>query len=168
MLTRGTFLRNALRRLALAALIAPAAIGAALMIASPAAAAKTSETALQAEISTLINAERATHGCPALTTDTKLTDAARGHSAYMARTGQFSHIGDNGSDFAAREQAAGYTAPAAENIAWGYRTAATVVNSWMNSPGHRTNILNCQNTTVGVGAVYAENGTPYYTQDFGY
>jgi uncharacterized protein YkwD len=163
-------LRNALRRFALAALIAPAAIGAALMIAGPAQAApvKASETALQAEINQLVNAERADHGCTALTTDDKLTTAAREHSAYMAQTGQFSHTGRDGSDFTAREQAAGYTAPAAENIAWGYRSAAQVVASWMDSPGHRANILNCATRTVGLGAVYAVNGTPYYTQDFGY
>ncbi|MBW6437051.1 CAP domain-containing protein, partial [Actinoplanes hulinensis] len=39
---------------------------------------------------------------------------------------------------------------------------------WMNSPGHRANILNCKSKTVGVGVAYAANGTPYYTQDFGY
>ncbi|RAK24681.1 Cysteine-rich secretory protein family protein, partial [Actinoplanes lutulentus] len=55
-----------------------------------------------------------------------------------------------------------------ENVAYGYRTAAQVVNGWMKSPGHRTNILNCKSKTVGVGAVYSANGTPYYTQDFGY
>ncbi|MBO3740117.1 CAP domain-containing protein, partial [Actinoplanes flavus] len=58
--------------------------------------------------------------------------------------------------------------PSSENIAYGYRTATDVVTGWMNSPGHRANILNCKSKTVGVGVAYATDGTPYYTQDFGY
>ena len=163
-------MRNALRRLALAVVLAPAAVGAATMIATPAEAApaKTSETVLQTEINRLINVQRTSHGCAALTVDAKLTAAARAHSAWMAGTGQFSHTGRSGSNFAARAKAAGYAKPSAENIAWGYRSAAQVVDGWMKSPGHRTNILNCKSRTVGLGAVYAANGTPYYTQDFGY
>lgn len=163
-------MRTVLRRFALAVVLTPAAIGAATMIAGPAEAApaKTSETALQTEINRLINIERTDHGCDALTVDAKLTTAARAHSAWMARTGSFSHTGRSGSNFVARTKAAGYTKPSAENIAYGYRTAAQVVNGWMHSPGHRTNILNCTSKTVGVGAVYSDNGTPYYTQDFGY
>jgi uncharacterized protein YkwD len=163
-------LRNALRRFALAVVLAPAAVGAALMIAGPAQAAptKASETALQTEINRLINVQRTNHGCAALKTDAKLTVAARGHSAFMAQTGKFSHTGRSNSNFVARSKAAGYAKPSAENIAWGYRTAAQVVDGWMKSPGHRTNILNCQSKTVGVGAVFSANGTPYYTQDFGY
>ena len=173
-------MRNALRRFALvAAVIAPAALGLATMTAgaaqaaapaktSAAAPAKASETTLQTEINRLINVQRTTHGCAALTTDAKLTTAARGHSAYMAQTGTFSHTGRSNSNFVARSKAAGYAKPSAENIAWGYRTANQVVDGWMKSPGHRTNILNCKSKTVGVGAVYSANGTPYYTQDFGY
>src|SRR5690349_20442064 len=89
-------LRNALRRFALAAaVIAPAALGLATMTAGAAQAApvKASETSLQTEINRLINVERTAHGCAALTTDAKLTLAARGHSAYMAQTGNFSHTG---------------------------------------------------------------------------
>jgi uncharacterized protein YkwD len=66
-----------------------------------------------------------------------------------------------------RAKAAGYSAPIAENIAWGYRDGAQVVTSWMNSPAHKANIVNCKAKAVGVGAAYAANGTPYYTQDFG-
>ena len=86
----------------------------------------------------------------------------------MGRTGAFSHTGRGGSNFVSRAKAAGYAHPSAENIAWGYRSAEDVVTGWMNSPGHRTNILNCRSKTVGTGAVYAQNGAPYYTQDFGY
>ncbi|MEU8242673.1 CAP domain-containing protein [Actinoplanes missouriensis] len=162
-------MRKLLRRFALAALIAPAAVGI-TMTASPAEAApaKSSETALQTEINRLINVQRTSHGCAALKVDAKLTAAARGHSAWMAQTGTFSHTGRSGSNFVARTKAAGYVKPSAENIAWGYRSAAQVVNGWMKSPGHRTNILNCKSKKVGVGAVYSKSGAPYYTQDFGY
>jgi uncharacterized protein YkwD len=158
--------RSLLRRLALVA-IAPVAAGATLF-ATPADAAVVSVTTLQADINRLTNQQRRANGCPAVTVNAALTKAARGHSAYMATTGSFSHTGRGGSRFATRVKAAGYTKPASENIAWGYRSGAQVVKGWMKSPGHRANILNCKAKTVGVGAVYARNGTPYYTQNFGY
>jgi uncharacterized protein YkwD len=164
-------LRSLLRRFALAALVVPAAAGV-MMTASPAEAApvkaKAAEQTLQADILRLTNDQRAEHGCGALTPNAQLTEAARGHSAWMGRTGEFSHTGRGGSNFVARAKAAGYARPSAENIAWGYRSAAELVGAWMRSPGHRANILNCRSKTVGIGAVYAQNGAPYYTQDFGY
>ncbi|MEV0900538.1 CAP domain-containing protein [Actinoplanes sp. NPDC049802] len=162
-------MRQLLRRFALAALITPAAAGA-VMIASPAEAApaKPTEQALQTEINRLTNVQRTRHGCAATKVNAQLTTAARGHSAWMARTRQFSHTGSGGSNFVKRVKAAGYAKPSSENIAWGYRTASAVVDGWMNSPGHRANILNCKSKTVGVGVVYAANGAPYYTQNFGY
>jgi uncharacterized protein YkwD len=164
-------LRQILRRLAVAALLAPAAAAAAAtMIASPAAAApaKVSEQVLQDEVNRLTNVERAKGGCPAVTVNAQLTTASRGHSGWMAQTGTFSHAGSGGSDFTSRARSAGYASPAGENIAWGYRTAASVMDGWMKSPGHRANILNCKSKTVGSGVVYAANGTPYYTQNFGF
>ncbi|MDR6320623.1 uncharacterized protein YkwD [Actinoplanes couchii] len=130
--------------------------------------AKGSEQALQDEVNRLINIERANNGCAALTVNGQLTTAARAHSAWMAQTGTFSHTGNGGSSFVTRAKAAGYAQPSAENIAMGYRTAAETVNGWMNSPGHHANIVNCQSTTVGVGVVFATDGSPYYTQVFGY
>jgi uncharacterized protein YkwD len=162
-------LRSLLRRFALAALIAPAAFGAS-MFASPAEAAPATvqEQTLQSDITRLTNAQRTTHGCAAVTVNAQLTTAAVGHSAWMARTGTFSHTGAAGSTFVARSRAAGFARPAGENIAWGYRSAAEVVNAWMKSPGHRANILNCASKTVGVGAVRNAVGAPYYTQVFGF
>ena len=55
---------------------------------------------------------------------------------------------------------------AAENIAYGQRTAQEVMNAWMNSPGHRANILSRNLTEIGVGAAKAANGTIYWTQMF--
>jgi uncharacterized protein YkwD len=161
-------LRSLFSRLALIAAIAPAAALGATLLASPAQAAPVSETTLQADIVRLTNVQRTAHGCAALTVDSRLITAARGHSAYMAQGGGFSHTGRGGSNFVAREKAAGYPKPSAENIAWGYRSGKDVVSAWMKSPGHRANILNCKSKTVGVGAVFSDGGAPYYTQDFGY
>jgi uncharacterized protein YkwD len=160
------------KRLALIAAIPATLLGlvmvSAVMVSAPASAAPVSVTTLQADVVTLTNQQRAAHGCKALKVDARLTTAARGHSTYMAKTGAFSHTGSSRSSFAYRIKAAGYPQPAAENIAFGYRSGAEVVKAWMASPAHRTNILNCKATTVGVGAVYAASGNPYFTQDFGY
>jgi uncharacterized protein YkwD len=123
---------------------------------------------LEAEINRLINDKRTGNGCEALTANDQLTAAARDHSAWMAQNGTLSHTGKDGSTFVIRAKAAGYAQPSAENIAMGYRSAAEVVDGWMNSSGHRANILNCQSKTVGVGVANAADGTPYYTQVFGY
>jgi uncharacterized protein YkwD len=137
------------------------------VVSSPADAAVVSPLVLQADIAKLTNYQRAKHGCDPLRLDAGLMLAARAHSAWMATTGTFSHTGRNNSSFATRVKTAGYSAPRSENIAWGYRTGADVVNAWMKSPGHRANILDCGAKAVAVGAVYAANGSPYYTQDFG-
>ena len=168
---------RSLRRFVLTALIAPAAI-AVSMVASPAEAAPASTQArtaqaataqtLRADITRLTNAQRTANGCPAARVNAQLGSAAAGHSAWMARTGTFSHTGSAGSTFITRARAAGFTRPAGENIAWGYRSATEVVTGWMNSPGHRANILNCRSTTVGVGVAFNASGNPYYTQVFGY
>jgi uncharacterized protein YkwD len=122
---------------------------------------------LAADIFDLTNQQRALHGCDALHTDARLTAASAAHSVYMAQTGAFSHTGPGSSDFLYRIKEAQYPRPLAENIAYGYRSGADVVVAWMNSPEHRANLLNCTATTVGVGAAYAADGTPYFTEDFG-
>ncbi|MET0425323.1 MAG: CAP domain-containing protein [Actinoplanes sp.] len=157
------------KRLALIAMI-PATLLAMVMVASPASAATASamETKLQADAVTLTNQQRAAHGCKAVKADGRLTLAARAHSGYMARTGKFSHVGTGGSSFTYRVKLVKYPSPASENIAYGYRSASDLVKAWMASPGHRANILNCKAATVGVGVVVASNGTPYFTQEFGY
>ncbi|GAA3449881.1 CAP domain-containing protein [Dactylosporangium matsuzakiense] len=129
----------------------------------------TSPSTVETEVVTLTNNFRTANGCGALRIDTRLVTAARDHSADMVTKNFFDHTGSNGSNFVQREEAAGYTkgGASAENIAWGYRTAQDVVNGWINSPGHRANMLNCQSVAVGVGLAYKADGTPYWTQDFG-
>ncbi|MEV6926770.1 CAP domain-containing protein [Dactylosporangium sp. NPDC051485] len=124
--------------------------------------------AIENDVVTLTNNFRQANGCGALRVDGRLVAAARAHSTDMVTHNFFDHTGSNGSNFVQREAAAGYTTGAsAENIAWGYRTAQDVVNGWINSPGHRANLLNCSSVAVGVGLVYKTDGTPYWTQDFG-
>ena len=154
------------RRLANLALI-PAALLGMVMVASPAEAAAPTTIRLQTDIIYWTNQYRVKAGCAALRLDANIARAARNHSAYMAKTGTFSHTGSGGSSFVVRVKAAGYSAPLSENIAWGYRDGASVVKAWMNSSAHKANLLNCKAKAVGVGAVYAANGNPYYTQDFG-
>jgi uncharacterized protein YkwD len=127
------------------------------------------KVAYENQVVALTNAQRKAHGCGALRIDNRLVQAARAHSTDMVQQGYFSHTGSNGSDFVAREINAGYPkkGPSAENIAWGYRTPQDVVIGWMNSPGHRANILNCGSVAVGVGLAYTSGGSAYWTQDFG-
>ncbi len=122
-------------------------------------------TELENEVVRLTNAERAKAGCGALTHDAKLRAAAFGHSADMSAKGYFSHTSQDGRSFSDRIKATGFSfTAAAENIAKGYPTAAAVVKGWMDSPGHRQNMLNCAYTHIGVG--HAAAGGPYWTQDF--
>jgi uncharacterized protein YkwD len=125
--------------------------------------------AFENDVLSLTNSERADNGCPALRLDTRLRTAARQHSADMARFGFFSHTGQDGSDPGKRMRAAGYPANTgwAENIARGYPDPDAVMDGWMNSPGHRANILNCGLRALGVGVVRGDSGRVYWTQDFG-
>ena len=154
------------KRLALIAMI-PATLLAMVLVASPANAAGVDVAKFQGDAVYLTNKQRAVAGCAALRTDARLTAAATAHSAFMAQSGAFSHIGRGGSDFAYRIKTAHYPRPFSENIAFGYRSGVDLVKAWMASPAHRANMLNCKATTVGVGVVFAANGTPYITQDFG-
>ncbi|WP_249265950.1 MULTISPECIES: CAP domain-containing protein [unclassified Pseudonocardia] len=115
-----------------------------------------------ARVVELTNAERAQVGCAPLTHDRRITAAAQAHSDDMAANGYFAHDSRDGRDFADRLTAAGYDSPGAENIAMGQPDAATVVQDWMESPGHRKNILDCSLRTIGIGLADG-----YWTQDFG-
>jgi uncharacterized protein YkwD len=123
---------------------------------------------LMSEVVTQTNQLRHAAGCRQLAVDHELIDASVDQSYYMAATGSFSHIGRGGSTFVARAHAEGYAQPSGENIAWGYDTADEVMAAWMASPHHRANILNCTAKSIGSGVVYALDGTPYYTQVFGW
>ena len=117
------------------------------------------------QVVTLVNAERAAAGCPALAVSDALTTAAQGHSDDMSANDYFSHTSLDGSTASDRAEAAGFTGTAlGENIAAGQRTPQDVMAAWMGSDGHRANILNCGYTVIGVGL--NEDGW-YWTQMFG-
>jgi uncharacterized protein YkwD len=148
----------------------PATTGAARATAgSPSRTAATGDTGQEDQVTVLVNRERAKAGCGAVHTDERLRSAARGHSRDMATNDYFSHTAPNGSTFVDRAAAAGYPPDQAggENIAMGYRTPADVMDGWMNSQGHRANILNCDFKAIGVGLARDSSGTPYWTQVFG-
>jgi uncharacterized protein YkwD len=117
------------------------------------------------QVAALANEARAGAGCAPLRVDARITAAAQAHSDDMAANDYFSHDSLDGRSFADRLRAAGYPSPGGENIAQGQRSAQSVHQSWMNSSGHRANILNCGFTTIGVGV---NQSAWTWTQDFGY
>ena len=111
----------------------------------------------------LTNQERSKYGLHPLSWNLQLYTAAKNHSIDMARMQRMSHTGSNGSDVSYRTKVQGYPySMVAENVAGGQRTPQEVLFSWMNSSGHRRNILNLNYTKIGVGF---HNG--YWTQVFG-
>lgn len=119
------------------------------------------------QVVALVNSERGQHGCGAVSVNPKLTLAAQRHSDDMVARHFFSHTNPDGAGPGQRITATGYRwSTWGENIAYGQKTPADVMNAWMNSPGHRANILNCAFQEIGVG-VNLDTGTPYWTQDFG-
>ena len=103
-----------------------------------------------------------------LSANGSLSRAAQAHSSDMARTRTLSHQGSNGSSVGDRAGQAGYNWRAiAENIAVGQPSTSTVVQSWLNSPGHCRNIMNPNYNEIGVGAVRGRDGKIYWTQVFG-
>ena len=112
----------------------------------------------------LTNAERAKQGLPALKIDTELSKVARIKSEDMQKNNYFDHNSPTyGSPFDMMKKFGISYTSAGENIAQGQRTPEEVVQAWMNSAGHRTNILNNGFTHIGVG--YVESGN-YWTQQF--
>ena len=114
----------------------------------------------------LVNAERADAGCAPLVHDEGLATVARAHSADMRDRGYFDHTNPDGLDPFDRAEAAGQTNARAENIASGQADPAEVMDAWMNSTGHRANILNCSLRTLGIGVAEGPGG-PWWTQLFG-
>ena len=96
------------------------------------------------------NVERRRHGLAPLQVDGRLVKTARRHTAWMSRSHSLQH-GNYG---------------VAENIAAGQQTSTDAVRSWMNSSGHRANILSPGHRKIGVAAYTANNGTVYWCQQF--
>ncbi|MGW6512728.1 CAP domain-containing protein, partial [Streptomyces niveus] len=119
------------------------------------------------QVTTLVNAERSKAGCGPVSANSQLRTAALRHSQDMAAKDYFDHNSPDGKDPGDRITAAGYRwTTYGENIARGQQTAAEVMKGWMNSPGHRANILNCAFKEIGIG-VHDASGGPWWTQAFG-
>ncbi|SDO12126.1 Cysteine-rich secretory protein family protein [Lutimaribacter pacificus] len=117
-----------------------------------------------AQVVALVNGERQRHGLPALAQSGALAGAAGDHSCFMAATGRMSHTGRGGRKLGARLRDAGYGyRAAAENVAHGYRDAGGVVAGWMQSDGHRRNILMRDVTQAGAAMRAGGDGRPYWT-----
>ena len=123
-----------------------------------------SVTAYESEVVRLVNKKRAEYGLKPLTQDWQLSRVARYKSEDMRRLGYFSHTSPTyGSPFEMMHSFGISYRTAGENIAKGYKSPEAVVEGWMNSPGHRANILNSTYTHIGVGYVASGN---YWTQMF--
>ena len=128
--------------------------------------------AFAAQVVELVNRERASAACPALAVHDTLMRVAQAHAQDMADNDFFDHTGSDGRSTFQRLLDAGYSYRlAAENIAAGVATPAEAVAFWMDSPGHRANILNCALRETGVGFVAdpgdSLNYGTYWVQTFG-
>jgi uncharacterized protein YkwD len=132
--------------------------------AAPVAAAAPADPSAEGQVLTLVNQQRAAAGCGAVVADAGLASLARAHSADMRDRGYFSHDTPEGLSPFDRADKAGIPMYA-ENIAYGQPDAAAVMDDWMNSPGHRANILDCDLKKLGVGVATGPGG-PWWTQDF--
>ncbi|MBQ4585391.1 MAG: LysM peptidoglycan-binding domain-containing protein [Clostridia bacterium] len=116
------------------------------------------------QVTDLVNKERTKRGLNPLTYDWELSRVARYKSQDMKDKNYFSHTSPTyGTPFQMMKSFGITYKTAGENIARGYNTPESVVNGWMNSSGHRANILNSTYTRIGVG--YVKDGN-YWTQMF--
>ncbi|WP_432667620.1 SafA/ExsA family spore coat assembly protein [Wukongibacter baidiensis] len=123
--------------------------------------------AIEQEVIRLCNLERQKAGLPAYSHNWQLSRVARYKSEDMANRGYFSHTSPTyGSPFQMMKNFKIKYSAAGENIAMGQRTAQAVVQGWMNSSGHRANILSRNFTQIGVGYAKNSKGTIYWTQMF--
>ena len=128
---------------------------------------QSSVKALEAEVIRLVNVERSKKGLQALKADWEISRVARYKSQDMINKKYFSHTSPTyGSPFKMLETFGIRFSSAGENIAYGQQTPQAVMNSWMNSSGHRANILSPSYTHIGVGLAKNSSGVCYWTQMF--
>jgi len=106
--------------------------------------------AIEANVVSYTNQERVRHGLPSLVVDKELMKTAREHAAWMTRNHSMVHT----------------SRPVAENIAMGQPHSSDAVRAWMNSSGHRANILNSGHRRIGVAAFRTAGGTIFWCQQF--
>ncbi|MEE3716355.1 CAP domain-containing protein [Tumidithrix elongata RA019] len=126
-------------------------------------AQNTSQNAYEAELLRLTNLERQKVGLAPLKLSSQLRKAAQNHAIDMAKNNYFSHTGRNGSSMTSRIKATGYTYSfIGENIAAGGQNPTDTLQQWMNSAGHRANILNPRFTEIGFGYASAPDSRYRY------
>ncbi|MFF1510315.1 CAP domain-containing protein [Streptomyces sp. NPDC058326] len=119
------------------------------------------------DVVALANAERQRAGCGPLRDERHLRAAAQGHADDMSVRDYYRHESPEGRDAGDRMSRAGYAwSTWAENIHRGPKTPAQVMDDWMESSGHRANILNCSFKDIGVGVALTADG-PWWVQNFG-
>ncbi len=115
--------------------------------------------AMANEIARGLNASRAAYGHNQLTFNRRLGQAAMSHACDMSVNGFFGHRGSDGSNSQARVRAAGYQdCLVAENLAWGYPRSEQIIDGWMNSAGHRSNMLHPRAQEFGIGITDGAKG----------
>ncbi|MEL4105387.1 SafA/ExsA family spore coat assembly protein [Oscillospiraceae bacterium WX1] len=123
--------------------------------------------ALEQQVIDLVNRNRVSAGLAPLAANWELSRVARYKSQDMINKGYFGHTSPTyGSPFKMMEEFGIHFTAAGENIAYGQRSPQEVMNAWMNSPGHRANIMSPIYNQIGVGVAKASNGTFYWTQEF--
>ena len=126
-----------------------------------------SYTAMEDQVIKLVNQERAKRGLQTLTKNWQLARVARYKSQDMVNHNYFSHTSPTyGSPFTMMQNFGIKFTAAGENIAYGQPTAQAVMTAWMNSPGHRSNILSPAYNQIGVGVAKTSSGVYYWTQQF--
>ncbi|HBG5738598.1 CAP domain-containing protein [Clostridioides difficile] len=124
-------------------------------------------SAYQKEVVDLVNIERAKAGLNPLTLDSSISNVATKKSQDMIDNNYFSHNSPTyGSPFDMLKKFGISYKTAGENIAMGQKTPKEVVNAWMNSEGHRKNIMNPNFSKIGVGVAQKSGGSIYWTQIF--
>lgn len=119
------------------------------------------------EVARLVNVERSKRGLQKLTLNAQISKVAKIKCQDMINKHYFSHTSPTyGSPFKMMESFGIRFSAAGENIAYGQKTPAEVMNGWMNSPGHRANILSGTYTNIGVGMAQTGSGVKYWTQMF--
>ncbi|HKM29110.1 MAG TPA: CAP domain-containing protein [Anaerovoracaceae bacterium] len=126
-----------------------------------------SNSSLTSQVVALVNKERSAAGLGSLTSDSALNRIAQLKAEDMAKNKYFSHNSPTyGSAFDMMNQYGIKYSTAGENIAKGQKTAASVMKGWMNSSGHRANILNSSYNKIGVGYAKDASGNTYWVQMF--
>lgn len=127
----------------------------------------TGQSSMTSQVVNLVNSERAAQGLTALQKDSRLAALAQQKAEDMAKNQYFSHTSPTYGSAFDMLKAAGYSyKTAGENIAMGQKSAASVMDGWMHSSGHRANILHTSYEKIGVGYAVSADGMPYWVQIF--